>query len=126
MENNNQGKDEHKEQQTDSGQEQQSKPAGGEVNDQAMGIISYLGILVIIPIIIAKDSEFAMYHANQGLILLIAEIILFGIGMIPLLGWLIAGIGWIVAVIFTILGIINAAGGKKKPLPLIGGYQVLK
>jgi|AntRauTorcE11897_2_1112592.scaffolds.fasta_scaffold00608_1 uncharacterized membrane protein len=105
---------------------ERKKPAEGDVNDQAMGIISYLGILVIIPIIIAKDSEFAMYHANQGLILLIVEIILFGISIIPLLGWFISGLGSIAVTIFIILGIINAAGGKKKPLPLIGGYQILK
>lgn len=105
---------------------EKKQPAAGADNDQLMGILSYLGILVIIPIAVAKDSEFAMYHANQGLILFIAEVILFGIGMIPILGWIISFFGWIAAVVFAIIGIMNAAGKKKKPLPIIGGYQILK
>ena len=44
--------------------------------NRVMAILAYLGILVIIPIAAAKNSKFATYHANQGLILLIAEFIL--------------------------------------------------
>lgn len=95
-------------------------------NDQAMGIISYLGPLCIVPILVAKDSEFAMYHANQGLILFIIAIGLSLFTIIPFLGWIISFFGSIGVVIMAILGIINAANMKKKPLPLIGGYQILK
>lgn len=103
----------------------QPKASNDNSNDTAMGILSYLGILVIIPIIVAQDSEFAMYHANQGLILLIGAMILFAVGWIPVLGWIVGFFGWIVVMIFAIMGIINAANGKKKPLPLIGGFNLL-
>lgn len=95
-------------------------------NTTAMGILCYLGILVIVPIVLSKDSDFVMYHANQGLVLLIAAIILSGIGMIPFLGWLIGFFGWIAIIILAIMGIINVTNEKKKPLPLIGGIQLLK
>ncbi len=39
-----------------------------------MGILCYLGILVLIPIFAAKDSKFVRFHANQGLILLLASV----------------------------------------------------
>lgn len=106
--------------------EDSNESVGQGDNSRAMGIISYLGPLCIIPILTAKDSEFAMYHANQGLILFIAEMILFAVGIIPILGWLISIFGNIAAVIFAIIGILNAANMKKKPLPVIGGYQLLK
>lgn len=77
------------------------------------------------PLIAAEESDFAMYHANQGLNLFIAGMIVFAIGLIPILGWLIAMFGWIAVVIFMVLGIVNAAGDKKKPLPIIGKYQLL-
>jgi|AntRauTorckE6833_2_1112554.scaffolds.fasta_scaffold09266_3 uncharacterized membrane protein len=95
-------------------------------NNTAMGILCYLGILVIIPIITAKDSKFVMYHANQGLVLLIAAVILSAISMIPFLGWLIGFFGWITVVIFAVMGIINVTNDEKKPLPLIGGIKLLK
>lgn len=104
--------------------------------NKAMGILAY--ILFFIPIIAARDSKFAMYHANQGLILFIASIILwivvqilssilfsisFGLwGLVTTLTSLVSlGI-----LILVIIGIVNAANGKMQPLPIIGGFQIIK
>ena len=58
--------------------------------NKVMAILAYIGILVLIPIFAAKDSKFAKFHANQGLLLFIIETAL-GIvnailGKIPVLG----------------------------------------
>lgn len=100
--------------------------AGDANNEKVMAILAYLGILVIVPILVAKDSEFVQYHANQGLVLFIAEIILFAIGIIPILGWLISFLGSLGVIVLAIMGILNAVNHKKEPLPLIGGYQILE
>ncbi len=42
--------------------------------NKVFGILAYLGFFCLVPIIVAKDSPFAKYHANQGLVLFIAEI----------------------------------------------------
>lgn len=99
-------------------------PADVEKN-KVFAILAYLGILFVVPLLAAKDSPFAMYHANQGLLLFLFAVALGIIGMIPVIG-LISLIGWIPHVIFMILGIINAANGQMKPLPLIGGISILK
>ena len=107
-------------------------------DNKIMGILAYLGILVLVPILAAKESPFARYHANQGLILCIALIALYIVLFILItisafisgylayiFGFLysIVGIGWLV---FAIMGIINAANGELKELPLIGKYTILK
>ena len=51
-------------------------PADFEKN-KIFAILAYLGILVLIPILAAKDSPFAKYHANQGLVLLIGSFVAF-------------------------------------------------
>lgn len=99
-------------------------PQDAEKN-KVMGILAY--ILFLIPMLAAKDSKFAMYHANQGLVLFLVSIV-GGIvlGFIPILGWII-GMFWpLVIIVFVILGIINASKGEMKPLPVIGGWQILK
>lgn len=95
-------------------------------HNKAMGILAY--ILFFIPILAAKDSPFAMYHANQGLLLFLAAVALNIIGsIIPLIGWiLIIPLGNLALLVLAILGIVNAANGKKEPLPLIGNIQLLK
>ena len=85
-------------------------------------LIGYLGILVIFPLFLKKDSPFAYYHAKQGLVLFIFAIILGFLGMVPFIGWfLLLPIGGIIIFILWLMGIINALSGKIKPLPLIGG-----
>jgi len=108
--------------------------------NKIFGIIAYLWILCLVPIFAAKDSPFAKYHANQGLVLFLLEIIisisLYVIDIVlftilPSLGIT----GYIVSIlnlvhlgplILLIMGIINAAAGKCVPLPLIGGFKLLR
>lgn len=40
--------------------------------NKVMALLSYLGILVLVPLLAAKELRFARFHANQGLVLLIA------------------------------------------------------
>ncbi|MBI5801149.1 MAG: DUF4339 domain-containing protein [Verrucomicrobia bacterium] len=98
--------------------------------NRAFAIIAYLWILFIVGLIAAPNSKFAKYHANQGLVLFLAELV-FGVAcivlaFIPILGHLTILAGWIAGIVFAILGIINAAGGQCKPLPLIGHFQLIK
>ena len=44
--------------------------------NKVFGILSYIGILVLIPIFAAKNSQYARFHANQGLVLFILEVAL--------------------------------------------------
>ncbi len=99
-------------------------PADVEKN-KVMGILAYLGILVLVPLLTAKQSRFAMFHANQGLILFIGWIALWIVGMIPIIGWLVI-FGYLFMLLLMVVGIINAAGGKMKPLPVIGGFTLIK
>lgn len=101
--------------------------------NRVMGVLSYLGILVLIPLFAAKESPFARFHCNQGIVLALAEVILsFAVrifGRLPLVGWiirLVGGLGGLALFVFAIMGIINAINGKAKELPLVGGFQILK
>ena len=104
---------------------QEVDPADVEKN-KVMGILAY--IFFFIPLLAAKESKFAMYHANQGLILFLAAIIINIVGgIIPIVGWLIIiPLGNLVVLIWAILGIVKAVGGKMEPLPLIGKFNLIK
>lgn len=97
-------------------------------------ILSYLGFLVFIPAFAAKESPFARYHTNQGLVLLVAEIIAALIsvvlGVMPVVGTLLAlliGLPlYLLTVVYMALGIVNAYSGKAKELPFLGRFRILK
>jgi uncharacterized membrane protein len=108
-----------------------------EEERNGMAIIAY--ILFFIPLLTGdcKKSEFVKYHTNQGALLFIATIALaistqvilailsalllnmFAWGLIGIITTLI-NLLWIVPTILLIIGIMNAANNKTKPLPIIG------
>jgi uncharacterized membrane protein len=94
--------------------------------NKVMAILAY--IIFFIPLIAARESKFAMYHANQGLVLFLAAVVINIVGgIIPFIGWfVILPFGWIAVLVFAIIGIINASKGEVKPLPLIGGISIIK
>ena len=102
-------------------------------NNKAMAILAYLSWLVLIPLFAAKESKFARFHCNQGIVLAVAEIIavivLSILDGLPLIGWIFSIAGsllGLVCLLFAVLGIINAANGKAKELPIIGKFKILK
>ncbi|MEA3313392.1 MAG: DUF4870 domain-containing protein [Caldisericota bacterium] len=94
-----------------------------DVNDvqenKVFAALSYLGILVLIPLLVKKDSKFAMEHAKQGLVLFIIEMILWVINFIPVLGqilWIVVGI---ILFIVSLMGLIYALQGKFWKIPFV-------
>lgn len=106
--------------------------------NKVMAVLAYIGILVLIPILAAKESKFARFHANQGLILLITEVaysifVPVVIKIVAFISYVLAGIvgialglAWLLLLVLAIIGIINAVKGEFKQLPLIGQFQILK
>ncbi len=103
--------------------------------NKVYGILSYIGFLFIIPLLAAKESRFAKFHANQGMVAFLTELVLSaGSGAVCALlsavhlGALAATIGPLISLIslaFSVTGIVFAAQGKAKELPLIGRFHIL-
>lgn len=110
-------------------------------DNRVFAVFSYLGLLILIPIFGARNSYFARFHANQGLLLLILSIAYSAVsnvargivnlvfGFLPIVPGLISlglSLLGLFPVILMVLGIINAASGKAKELPFIGRFRLLK
>ncbi len=97
------------------------------------GIISYLAILFVVGLQVAPQSRFVRFHANQGMVLCLTMVLVELAGRfldwLPMVGrylvWgtQVLGFG---CVILMVVGMINAARGESKRLPVIGGYDLLK
>jgi uncharacterized membrane protein len=94
--------------------QKEKKPAGAVKisEDKVITLLSYIGILFLVPLLLKKEDKFAKFHAKQGLVLCIGWIFTW----VPYIGWLL----WIVLAIFSIWGIVNVINGKYTKLPLVG------
>lgn len=101
-------------------------------------ILSYLGILFFLPLVACPESKVGRFHANQGLVLFIAGIVVRIVLAIfssiilaitsalwPLVTLLNFAFG-IATLYLMIIGMVNANKGLQKPLPIIGGITILK
>jgi uncharacterized membrane protein len=127
-----------------------SEPAAAPDPDvethKGIAVLAY--ICFLIPLVAAPNSKFARFHANQGLlsfILLVVSILgvalLYGaqylaeslLQRIGILNWFFwCGlsflqvallVGWVALIIY---GIIHAANGERKALPVVGHWTLIK
>ena len=96
------------------------EPAASGQNNIGLAIVAY--ILFFIPLLTEqKNDPFVRYHMKQGFVLFVIEVITLLIGQILVFPWLSWLLNLAVFALF-IVGVINAASGKEKPLPLIGQF----
>ena len=93
-------------------------PSLGEGESKVLAALSYVSILFLLPYFLRRDDSFAMYHARQGLVLLIYGVLADILGTIPVIGWIFG----LFRIYCVFKGISNAVKGVKEPLPYIGKY----
>ena len=107
--------------------------------NKAMGVLSYLGILILIPLLAGdKQSEYVRFHINQGLVLFLVSIavdILDGRWFWGFQSWFaqrMLNLSWaldilsLILFVLMILGIVYAVRGEKRELPVIGQIHIWK
>lgn len=93
--------------------------------NKLMAVLSYFSLLVLLPILCAKDSKYARFHANQGLMLLLVSMgWQFISAMLNLVfdryWWQfrfllsLSGVGYLLILVLFCMGVANAVQGKQK------------
>lgn len=103
-------------------------------NRNIMIVLSYLGLLALIPLLVEKDDREVQWHAKHGLVLTVVEVVVF-IGLqvvIMLLGAVSGGLGcifgllipiFIIAVLIVhILCIVKGVNGQRFLVPGISEF----
>jgi uncharacterized membrane protein len=93
-------------------------------DNKILAAISYIGILSVVVLLLAKKSPFAQEHAKQGVVLFVVELVVYVLGLLPLIGWFIIGpIGSLICLIVSVVGFIKAIQGEFWEIPLIGSFR---
>jgi uncharacterized membrane protein len=112
--------------------------SGGAVspNRGIMIVLSYLWLLAVVPLVTEKEDKEVQWHAKHGLVLLVAEVILFiGLHVIRMilfathifailgcLSFLIDVVVWVGVLIVHVLCIVKGTQGGRFIIPGISQY----
>ncbi|MBD3244902.1 MAG: hypothetical protein GF335_02825, partial [Candidatus Moranbacteria bacterium] len=72
--------------------------------NKGIAVVGY--IIFFVPMLVKKDSKFAMFHAKQGMVIAIVSVGLSLVSWVPIIGWFGAPLFGLVLFIFAIMGII--------------------
>ena len=77
--------------------------------------LSYLWVLCLVPLLGKKNSKFAQFHAKQGLILFIIELIAGLVAWFPFFGQLFI----LILIVVAVMGIVRAYNGEWWKIPFV-------
>ncbi len=100
---------------------------------KATNIVAYLTVVGLVIALVAGDRQASRFHLNQALTLTVCNLVLAVaakiLSVIPVIGWLlllVVGVLNIVVGVLALVGLINAIQDVEKPLPIVGGIQLLR
>jgi uncharacterized membrane protein len=113
--------------------EEPTEPAGGATSDNRTlwVVLSYLGVLALIPLLVEKDDAEVQWHAKHGLVLTVAELgVLIVLAVVVFVITSVTGIGclgcflWVgLSVAFTVIHVLCIVKGIKGERFLIPGIS---
>lgn len=106
-------------------------PSGGSVseNRSLMIVLAYLWILFLVPLLVEKDDREVQWHGKHGMVLTIAEIILYAVigilSSLPVVGCVTVFLFPVVGLLFLVvrvLCIIKGTSGERYQVPMLSQY----
>ncbi|QQS20907.1 MAG: hypothetical protein IPL87_05205 [Candidatus Moraniibacteriota bacterium] len=93
-------------------------PLSKDVEDHRfVAALSYLCVLVFIPLFLKRESPYCQFHAKQGVALLVVWILGSFVFWFPILGWGLA----VFVFVLNVLGFVKALQGERWDMPLVSG-----
>lgn len=93
------------------------KPDSEDIeSNKVVAAIGYIWILCFVPLFLKRQSAFCQFHAKQGLVLFIIEVVGWLVFWIPVIGWLLL----VFIILLAVMGFVNALQGNFWKMPIIG------
>jgi uncharacterized membrane protein len=93
-------------------------------NRNIMVVLSYLWLLALVPLLTEKEDKEVQWHAKHGIVLMVAEIVLWVVvtmlTFMPFMGCLVGIVGlfvWLGIIVLHIMCIVKGVNGQRLTIP---------
>ena len=92
------------------------------VSSRVLAVMSYLGVLSLVPLVMNRNDPYVQFHARQGVVLWMWEVLAIYTWLIPAVGSFFFHFSSILCSVFSVIGILSVLLGRAWKFPLLGGW----
>ncbi|MEO5348685.1 MAG: hypothetical protein H7836_03445 [Magnetococcus sp. YQC-3] len=89
---------------------------------RVLATMSYLGVLSLVPLVMNRNDSYVQFHARQGVVLWMWEVLAIYTLLMPGLGQLFFRLSSITCLLLSVVGIVSVLLGRAWKFPIIGDW----
>lgn len=92
------------------------------VSSRTLAAMSYLGVLCLVPLVMNRNDSYVQFHARQGVMLWMWEVLAIYTLLIPAVGHIFFRISSIACLVLSVIGVLSVLLGRAWKFPIIGDW----
>lgn len=92
------------------------------ISSKVLAIMSYLGVLSLVPLVVNRRDSYVLFHARQGVILWMWEVLAIYALLLPGVGKMFFRFSSMACLVLSVLGVAAVLLGRAWKFPLIGNW----
>jgi fumarate reductase subunit D len=92
------------------------------ISSRVLAAMSYLGVLSLVPLVMNRDDSYVQFHARQGVVLWMWEVLAIYTLLVPGVGQFFFRITSIACLVLSVIGVVSVLLGRAWKFPIIGDW----
>ncbi|MEO5339585.1 MAG: hypothetical protein H7837_03560 [Magnetococcus sp. MYC-9] len=92
------------------------------VSARTLAVMSYLGVLSLVPLVMNRNDSYVQFHARQGVVLWMWEVLAIYTLLVPAVGQFFFRLSSIACLVLSVIGVLSVLLGRAWKFPVIGDW----
>ncbi|MBF0402238.1 MAG: hypothetical protein HQL90_15915 [Magnetococcales bacterium] len=92
------------------------------VSARLLAAMSYLGVLSLVPLVVNRTDSYVQFHARQGVVLWMWEVLAIYTLLVPAVGQLFFRVSSMICLLLSVVGLLSVLLGRAWKFPLVGDW----
>jgi fumarate reductase subunit D len=92
------------------------------ISSRTLAVMSYLGVLCLVPLVMNRNDSYVQFHARQGVVLWMWEVLAIYTLLVPAVGHVFFRISSIACLVLSVIGVLSVLLGRAWKFPIIGDW----
>ena len=92
------------------------------LSSRVLAVMSYLGVLSLVPLVMNRNDPYVQFHARQGVVLWMWEVLAIYTLLVPAVGHFFFRFSSVACLVLSVIGVLSVLLGRAWRFPLIGGW----